>query len=278
LKKGLLGVIPRDSVNSVPRSYDLIGSKDKAVILIEIPVELRQYENEIADWLMDRHKNVVTVLNKESKRDGSYRTRSYRIIAGDKKTEVIHRESGCVFKLDPRLVYFSPRESAERERISGSVKEPEKILVMFSGVGPIPICITKKNVKVTATAIEMNPYAHNYCVENIYLNKVGDRVNPLLGDVRKVCTSIGEKFNRVIMPLPKGAYKYLDVAVPMLLENGLLQFYHWAPEKNLFDEAEELVSDAFRRFGKRASITKKIKVSQYSPRVWKIRVDARLIK
>jgi tRNA (guanine37-N1)-methyltransferase len=264
------------SIRAMPRSFDIIGSRDKAVAIVEIPPTLKDFEHEVAEAIMKRHRNVKSVLVKESERFGESRIRRYRVIAGDPNTEVIHRESGCLYKLDPQKVYFSPREGRERERIAEMVHEGEMILVMFSGVGPYPIMIAKRRDDVRIVAVESNPYAHNYCLENIHLNRVQDKVLPLLGDVRDVCPRLASTFDRIVMPLPKGAHQYLDVAIPLLKCGGIIHFYHWAREPDLFSQAEEILSRASESFGRRAEFLGRVRVSQYSPRVWKIRIDAQI--
>ena len=272
----LKGHIPEEKIGLVTRSFDIYGSKRKAVAVVEIPDELREFEGLIARTIMKVNKNVTSVLGKESERTGEYRTRELRLLAGDPDTEVLHRESGCVYRLDPRTVYFSPRESSERERLSSAVGEGEDVLVMFSGVGPLPISIAKRRRNVHVTAVELNPHAHNYCVENIHLNRVADRVEAIKGDVRDVCPGLGRLFDRIMMPLPKGAYEFLDVTVPLLKDGGVLHFYHWAPEGDPFSEAEELIIGTAEAEGKKVRFMDRVKVSQYSPRTWKIRVDARV--
>ena len=135
LKSNLRGRLSDELVDAVPSSFDIIGSKGDAVAIIEIPEILEKHEMVIAETLMQVHKNVRSVLAKKSERYGELRLRDYRLILGDSDTEVIHKESGCRFKLDPRVTYFSTRESSERERISNQITSPEEVLVMFSGVG-----------------------------------------------------------------------------------------------------------------------------------------------
>ena len=168
------------------------------------------------------------------------------------------------------------RDALLPERVADAVKDGEEILVMFSGIGPLPICIAKKHRHVRATAVELNPVAHNYCVENIHLNKVADRVKAIRGDVREVSKNIDTTYDRILMPLPKGAYKFLDVAVPLLRDRAILHFYHWAPDEDPFTEAERLVAKAVKSQKRRAEFIRRVKVSQYSPRFWKVRVDARI--
>lgn len=277
LKSKLVDIIPPKLYDLIPGSFDILGSKEKAIAIIEIPEELSEYKIEIAKSITKVHKNVVSVLVKDSIRYGDFRIRDFKLIYGDKNTEIIHKESGCRFKLDPRKVYFSSRESTERERISLKILDKEQILVMFSGIGSIPICIAKKSPSVNITAIEINPAAHDYCLHNIMINKVSDQITPILGDVRIICPRLGKFFDRVFMPLPKGAFEFLDVALPLVKRGGTLHFYHWARQNNLYDEAELLVQKAANNISRRIQIIELRKISDYSPKMSKIRLDIKII-
>ena len=67
------------------RSFDIIGSRKKAVAIIEKADKLQ------ARQIMNKHKNVVSVLAKVSPRSGVYRTRKLKLIEGKRNTEVIHK-------------------------------------------------------------------------------------------------------------------------------------------------------------------------------------------
>lgn len=274
IRERLVGRIPDELLDSVPASFDILGSRSGSVVIIEVPEELMEYERTLAEVVMGVHGNVKSVLGKESGRQGEYRLRELRLILGDSDTEVEHRESGCRFMVDPNLAYFSTRESTERERVASQVQPGEDVLVMFSGVAPYPICIAKRVPEARVTGVEINPDAHRYGLINVKLNKVQDRVRLLLGDVREVCPTLTEQFDRVVMPLPKGAHEFLDLAVSMLRPGGILHFYHWASESDLFTEAMTLIRQAAERQGRDARLLSGIKVSLYSPRVCKARVDA----
>jgi len=273
LKLLLKEVIPETRIEFLRHSYDIIGSKQKSVAIIEVPEPLKNYEVDIAKAIMRIHKNVVSVLAKESKRDGEFRTRDFKLLAGEEDTEVIHKEAGCSFRLDPKKVYFSPRECSERDRLVKKVSDGEDILVMFSGIFPIPIRIAKKLSNVRIVGIELNPHAYNYGIENIHLNKVENRVEAILGDVEDICPTLQKQFDRIVMPLPKGAYRFLDTAIPLLKEEGIIHFYHWGHEPILFTEGENLIAIASRKFHKSIKVIERTRVSQYSPRVWKICLD-----
>jgi tRNA (guanine37-N1)-methyltransferase len=272
----LSGVLPDEIISLIPRSFDVIGSKGHAVAVIEVPSGLEPYGQEIGEALMRVQRNVKSVLSKGTERMGEFRVRDMKLLSGDPNTEVLHKESGCVFKVDPSKAYFSPRESTEREKVSSKVAPGEHVLVMFSGIGPFAICIAKRQPTAQCVAVELNPEGHAYCMENIHLNKVGARVKAILGDVRVVCPTLGERFDRVLMPLPKGAYEFLNVAIPIVKPGGVLHFYHWAPRDDPFSEGESLLAATVGEFGRRMEVLERVRVSQYSPSAWKIRIDARI--
>ena len=152
----------------------------------------------------------------------------------------------------------------------------DSILVMFSGVGPYPIRMAKKDKSIQTLAIELNLDAHNYCIENIHLNKVSEQVRAIQGDVREVSMELDEVYDRVLMPLPMGAHNFLDTAIPLVRENSILHFYHWAIEPDLFSGVIKLLKREVENFGRISKILEIEKVSQFSPRVWKIRIDSRI--
>ncbi len=277
LETELSGVIPAELKRWIPRSFDVIGGKGDAVAVIEISPEIEFYQYEIAEALMRVHSNVKSVLSKGSERQGEFRVREMKLLNGDPDTEVTHRENGCWMRVDPSKVYFSPRECTEREKIMRIITPGEKILVMFSGVGPFAVCIAKHNPSVSVVAVELNEEGHRYCLENIKMNKLADRLIAFQGDVRFICPPMGQVFDRVLMPLPKGAYQFLDVAIKALKSGGILHFYHWSPRGNLFVEGEATLLEAVLKEGRTAEILDRVKVSQYSPSTWKIRIDARIV-
>jgi len=274
LKEFLSGKLTKEELKKLNTSFDIVGSREKAVAIIEIPEELKRKEKIIGKALLTVHRNVKSVLKKSSERKGIFRLRDYKLIAGSRNTEVMHRESGCTFRLDPRKNYFSVREGMERERIAREVEEGERILVMFGGVAPFPIVIAKKKPAKKIYSVEINPKAHNYAVENVLLNKVGNRVVPILGDVREVCKTLGEEFNRILMPLPENAYEFLDVAFSCSHHGTIIHLYGIeGPEDGLNKKVKEMA----RKSGVKYRILSKRKVLPYSPRTFKVCLEIKVI-
>lgn len=277
LRDLLKNKLTKEELNLLPKSFDIIGD----ILVLELDEKLEKKKKIIADSFLQMHKNLRVVLKKKSERETEFRTRKFEILAHKKNrtTETLHKEYSSIFKLDVRKVYFSPREANERQRIAKKVKSNEKILVMFSGIAPYAIQIAKSQPSAKITCIEKNSYAMGYANENIRLNRVQDKIKNILGDVKIISKKFikeNKKFDRILMPLPKGAYGFLDITIPLLKEKGILHFYHWAREEDLFSEAENLVEGAARKLNKKIKILERKKVLPYSPRTWKVVLDVEL--
>ncbi len=60
----------------LPSSYDVIGSRGKAVAILEIFGKTKKQEKEIAENMMKMQKNIKTVLKKVSGRKGKERIKA----------------------------------------------------------------------------------------------------------------------------------------------------------------------------------------------------------
>lgn len=277
LAKILESELTKEELELVPRSYDVVGSEEKAVAIIEIPEELSGKNKLIAEAVMKLNKNVKSVLNKVSGRKGVHRLEDLELIEGDENTEVLHKEHGYLLKVDPRKVFFSPREATERQRIASLVKEGENVCVFFSGCAPYPICIARKQPFVDKIyAIEVNPDAHKYAQENVRINKLAHKIFLINGDVRKVSNDLKIKFDRIIMPMAVGGEKYLDNAFKLVKDGGLIHFYSVGNDKNLFVEAEKLVIGAAINNRKKIRIENRIKVLPFGTRLWKMALELKV--
>lgn len=256
--------IPSELGHLLPSSFDIIGD----IAIIELPEELIPYGENIGRAILRAHKHIKAVFAKGSKVLGEYRVRELIHLAGEKRTETIHRENGIRLKLDVAKVYFSPRLATERMRIFEKTKEGEIIFDMFAGVGPYSILLAKKAKIVFAC--DINPWAIKYLKENKKLNKV-ENVVPILGDVRKVAGQI--KADRVIMNLPKLAHEFLKEAMISVKKGGVVHYYGFSHEDNLFNEHIEMIKRAAEELGKSVKILEKRKVRPYAPYQFNIAID-----
>ncbi len=187
LRDLLRDVLTEEEMKYAPSAFDAVGD----IAIIWIPDELKAKEKEIGEKLLT-FKNIKTVLEKDSAVEDEFRVRKYKYLAGEKKTETIYIEYGRRYKVDVTKAYFSPRLGNERERIVKQVKEDEKVLVMFSGIGPYAIQIAKRAKPSIVYAVEINPEGCRYAEENIRLNKVGDLVKNFCGDVREIVPKLAK--------------------------------------------------------------------------------------
>jgi len=253
-----------------PSSYDILGD----ILIIEIPSKLKN-QKQIANKLLKEHKNVKTIVKKSGIHKGKYRLQKYTHLAGQRKKQTEYKENNIRLKLDIEKTYFSPRLATERLRIAKQVKKSEEVLIMFSGVAPYPLVIAKNSQPKEIYGIEVNPCAHKYALENLKLNKT-ENIKLYKGDVRKVLPKIKKKFNRIAMPLPKGAEGYLDLALKSIKKKGIIHFYDFQEEKNIPKDSREKIEKACKKQKKKFKILKIVKCGQYSPRKYRICVDFKI--
>ncbi|MEN2974036.1 MAG: class I SAM-dependent methyltransferase family protein [Candidatus Caldarchaeales archaeon] len=269
LREALEKTLPRDLHHYIPSSIDLIGH----IALIDIPDPLKDYSGEVGRAVMMVYPHVKTVLSKEGGTIGDYRIRSFNMIAGSPITETIYREHGCIYKLDLGKVFFNPRMSGERLRIALEVKDGEYVLDMFAGIGPFSILIAKKNPSARVVAVELNPEAYRYLVENIYLNKVSERVEAVRGDVREVLRAHGGVFDRVIMDLPFRALEFLDLALNNVKKYGIIHLYHVEEGENAIDKASVKTVRIAEKMNIRLEVAYSRRVLEVAPRRFIIALD-----
>jgi len=250
LREYLAGRLEDWELKILPGSYDIVGD----IAVIRIPNDLRHRAKEIAKAIMEINRHVKTVLNQVSPVSGSFRLRRLEWIMGEKRTVTIHREYGCLFKVDLEKCYFSPRLSYERFRVAELVRPSETVINMFAGVGCFSILIAKRSRVDKVYSIDLNPWAIKYAIENIRLNGVEHIVEAILGDAKMI---IEERFvetaDRVLMPLPEKAYEYLDYAIEALKPNGgtihYYDFIHAGKDEDPICKVKEKISRKLNKFG-----------------------------
>jgi len=271
--KDILGKkLTKKEISLVPSAFDMVGS---IIIFSDFPKQLSKKEKIIGKEILSNFRHFKSVFKKTKKYSGRFRTPKLKLLAGESNKETIHKENNVRLKLNVEKVYFSARLSEERKRIAKKVRKNEKILVMFSGCGVYPLVIAKNTKAREIYGIEINPTAHKYALENVKLNKINN-INLLLGDVKKVSPKIKEKFNRIIMPLPKGAESFLGLALNKIRKNGIIHFYSFAEENN-YDRIKKIINNECEKKKKKCRILDIVKCGQFSPRVYRLCVDFRVL-
>jgi tRNA (guanine37-N1)-methyltransferase len=260
---------------SLPRAIDFVGD----IAIIEIPPKLDAYKSAIGEAILKTQKNVRTVLAKASAVSGTYRTREFSVIAGEPKTETIHKEYGCKYYVDLAKAYFSPRLSYEHKRVASLVKEGEAVVDLFAGVGPFAIQIAKTHESVRVYAVDVNPYAVEFLKRNIRLNRVEDKVHPILGDAKQaVAKRLSGVADRVIMNLPEKAIEFMDAACEALKPiGGVVHFYSFISDSDSIEDMKRNFMEAVEKGGRRVEkILFSRLVRATAPYEWQAVIDAKI--
>jgi tRNA (guanine37-N1)-methyltransferase len=227
----------------VSTGVDVVG--DLAIVRLE---EFRPREKKrIGEALLAELNNVKGVFEQLGGIEGELRLRSVRHLAGVKRTLTVHRENGCQFRVDISKCFFSPRLSTERLRVASEVSGDERVLNMFAGVGPFSIPVARRS-RARVTSCEINPYACKLHRENNELNRVDTLVKVLNEDAHELPAKLKSKYDRVIMPHPSQADRFILAALELAKKNSVIHYYRHVlgrteeeARQNLADELSELL-------------------------------------
>ena len=264
----LKGRMTEDEISFIPSAYDTVGD---ILIFSEFPDEIKKHEKAVSEAIFKFKPNIKVILKKTKKYSGKFRLPKFKVIGGEKRQETIFRENGCIFRIDLGKCYFSPRLSEERKRVFSLVNPDEKVLVMFSGIGISPITISKNSQAKEVYGVELNPAAHKFAEINAKLNKCKN-VKLFCGDVNVVVPKLKKKFNRILMPLPKDADSFLDVALKAVKKKGIIHFYDFE-EEGKFEKVVEKIEKICSKEKKKISVLNVQKCGQYAPRIFRVCVD-----
>lgn len=180
--RSILARVAGDRVaQRMPPHYHRMGR----VLLLRLPADLRrEYGPVIGDAWRDVLK-VETVLAQTGPVEGELRRPSVEVLAGGRTvTEVV--EHGVRYRFDAAKIMFATGNRTERQRISHLVLPGEVVMDLFAGIGYFVVPIARRSSPRKVWAVEKNPAAHRFLLENLEANGVRDRVETRLGDNRTV--------------------------------------------------------------------------------------------
>ena len=183
LKSRLCDDIPDNY--QLPSGFHLVGH----VALVHLDFRSMKYAQKIGDTTLEYDSRIKSVVVRTGPTEGRTRQPSYSLVAGDSNTITTHVESGVKFRLDPIRLTFSGGNRGERIRVSQLTRPGENVVDMFSCVGQFALHIAK-GANVEVTAIEINPEAFEFLIENIMLNELDLKIhciNKLFIGYRIVC-------------------------------------------------------------------------------------------
>lgn len=272
LKQALRGILAEAEVQAMVGSYDVVG--DIAILIVPEGLEAR--EQLIARTLLESTPRLKVVAKRAGMYGGEFRTIPLTILAGEERKQTEVREFGIRLQVNPESVYYSVRSGHERRRVALLVGEGEDVLVLFSGIAPYPLVISRFSRARSIVGVEKNPAAHGYALRNLALNRKLRNIELYLGDAGELDTLLpGRRFDRVVMPLPTMAAAYVVPALEALKPGGWLHYYDMQRQGE-FDLSLQKVEEICRQQG-RAVVSEHItRCGHCAPRTFRICIDARI--
>jgi tRNA wybutosine-synthesizing protein 2 len=254
----------------MPTPYERIAERAKDAGILVTPPKHWEILGDVAVLKMDRSDEeqrlgqiyaeilgVKTVVVDEGI-SGIKRRPSVRKIYGD-GTETVTRENGIIYRLDVTKVMFSSGNKKERMRMGSVVREEERILDMFAGIGYFSVPMGKI---AEVFSCEVNEDAFHYLRENIRLNKAS--VKPFLGDNRDVVPNLNTKFDRIVMGYLKDTYEFLPTALSALKDVGTIHYHEAFRDK---EDALTRVKSICEGCGRDIRAIRENRIKSIAPRV-----------
>ncbi len=225
---------PEESWDTLSIKFDQIGS----IALLRLdPQEISKViRKRIGEIILESHPRISSVINKIDIIEGISRVYPIEHLAGEKIYSSWHIEHGVHIKVDLQHAYFNPRLAEEHRRVSLEVREGERILDLFTGVGPFALHCAKHQ-KCEVYAIDINPYAITNLQKSIKKNKLIGKIFPIIGDSGAIfqCKRF---FNRVIINLPEKSIDYLPLAAKLVKkeEKSTINLYQFSKKTESLEQ------------------------------------------
>lgn len=268
LRSRLADKIPSDA--PLPSGFHLVGY----VALVHIKNELAEYAEILGQATLEFDDRIESVAIRTGPTTGITRNPDYTLVAGKTQTVTTHVESGVKYRIDPLRLTFSGGNKKERIRTASLVQTGERVLDMFACVGQFAIPMAK-NGGAEVIAIELNPLAYEFLVDNIGLNGVEDRVTAILGDCRE--NHPVRKVDRVVMGYLHDTQSYLRYALESLVEEGGTVHMHIGLQVQEIGIINKLVETICEKSGFIPEINIRV-VKEYAPNVKHYVFDISLTK
>ncbi len=257
-----------DAVKALlPRRWEMLGD----VLILRLPEDARDHFAEAARAYA-KVLGARTVLRERAHIDGIFRTPDMEFLLGDDAVTV-HLENGILYKLDASRLMFSSGNIDEKMRMAALDCRGETVVDMFAGIGyfTLPLAMHARASRVIAC--EINPLAFRYLCENVELNRVGEVVEPVLGDNRELS---GERIaDRVVMGYVRTTGEHLRDAFRLVRKGGTIHYQDTFPLEIFPARALENLSAAAGDRGYEVALMREVK--SYSPGVSHMVLDVRVL-
>ncbi|KAI8073269.1 Met-10+ like-protein-domain-containing protein [Gongronella butleri] len=212
----LNALIPADKVKEIPSSFTQVGH----IAHVNLRDDLLPWKHVIGEVLLDKNKNITSVVNKLNSIDTTFRFFQMEVLAGSDNMITEVKESNCRFKFDFSKVYWNSRLHTEHDRLVREFKKDQFVCDVMAGVGPFALPAAKKGVTVYAN--DLNPESFHWLKENKKLNKISDArlipynmdgrefIRQAVKDIAATAPTQWKTFDHFVMNLPDTAIEFLD--------------------------------------------------------------------
>lgn len=216
-----------------------------------------------ARLFLKKFPNIRTICIMTGKIKGQFRKPQIKVLiskAKKDKTVTVHKEQGIFYKINVSKLMFAKGNINERHRLAKLAKKNEIVIDMFSGIGYFSLPLAKKVKKVYA--IELNPNAYNYLLENIKINKLKNII-ALKGNCAEIVPKLKTKADRIVMGLLPSPFSYLKAAFKASKKGTTIHYHCLIKRGKEQEEIKKLIAKINKI--KKVQVLKAIKVKSYSP-------------
>lgn len=214
---------PEEPWEEISLKFDQIGS----ICLLRLDPEIttKEFRVRTGQLIINTQPKIKTAVNKLDITSGIERIYPVEHLSGVINYKSWHREYGIDIKVDLEKAYFNPRLAEEHRRLSLEIKKGERVLDLFTGVGPFAL-LCARAVECQVFAVDINPYAIKCLKESMQRNKLQGDIYPIIGDSGKIFNR-NNSFDRIIINLPRKSIDYLELASSLVKKNGFIHFYQF---------------------------------------------------
>ncbi len=229
---------PNVNWKEISLKFDQLG--EIAVVKLDSTSVPDSFRQRVGELILSRYPRLKTVLNKRDIIEGTERVYPTEHLAGEKIWGSWHQEYGVFIFVDLKRAYFNPRLAEEHHRVAMSGIQGEKILDLFTGVGPFALHCAKR-FSCNVTAIDINPFAIKALQKSIARNKLQGDIHPIIGDSQRILR-LRNYFDRIIINLPQKSINFLPYATKLLKKGGIVTFYQFISKSmNPIEDIRKLV-------------------------------------
>jgi tRNA (guanine37-N1)-methyltransferase len=149
-------------------------------------------------------------------------------------------------------------------------------LVLFAGVAPYGIAISKNSNAQKIICVELGRECCKYARENLKLNKVNN-VEIIQGNVKKITEKLakkGERFDKIIMPRPQLKETFLNSAFKVAKKGTKIYYYDFCREDEIKErKTEKTILTEAKKCKRKIEILRIARVGDIAPYKYRIRVD-----